>query len=231
MMTSRKREKHLLVFAFLLVSLFFPSSSYAQTTIQIPLEQIFKVTSGKPSQEEQTGVYLLEPLEAANPMPNDVQKYQLALSGNENGMIEGFDFSQEGLFSYKLYQQIPAKKAGVTYDTQEYLITVFVTSSADGVNAEVIVKNNQKLKVSAAAFTNTYSARNSSESNEQEEASAANASLPDTDRTEQVPDASEHERRLPRTGQLAENSWLIGLAVLMMVYLLYQRNRRVNKDE
>lgn len=213
-----------LILVALVTGLFISSPiSYAQTLISIPVEQEFNDTSGKLDQKAQTGVYILEPLEAGNPMPHQEPKHQIQLSGNETQTIDGFAFTREGTFSYRLYQQIPANKAGYTYDDQSYLITVFVTQTVEGVNVEAIVKNQQKLKVMAANFKNVYVAKS-----DQTEPQETERSLPNTDQN--AGQDIEDERRLPSTGQLKEYLWVFGLALVLVILLFYQGKRRGNKN-
>lgn len=209
------------LFVLLIGSCFFPYTSYGQVSVNIPIEQEFKI-NGSLDQEKQKGYYILEALEDGNPMPTGEANYSIELLGNERKTIEGFDFSEEGTFSYKLYQQLPEDKTGFTYDDHVYFISVYVTRAANGLNIETIVKNDQKLKVSSAAFTNTYSA-NIREHEEDKKAEA----LPNTGRENGV--SVNPERRLPSTGQLKENIWIIGLLILIFVLEISRRKQHINQ--
>lgn len=209
------------LFVLLIGSCFFPYTSYGQVSVNIPIEQEFKI-NGSLDQEKQKGYYILEALEGGNPMPTGEAAYSIELLGNERRTIEGFDFSEEGTFSYKLYQQLPEDKAGFTYDDHVYFISVYVTRAANGLNIETIVKNDQKLKVSSAAFTNTYSA-NTREHEEDKKAEA----LTTTGRENGV--SVNPERRLPSTGQLKENIWIIGLLILIFVLEISRRKQHINQ--
>lgn len=131
--------------------------------------------AGSLEQIAQTGIYILEPLEPNSPMPNNQTPYQVQLAGNESKIIEGFDFSHEGTFIYKLYQQIPLDKPEITYDDQVYLITAHVVDIDGALNVDLTMKNAQKLKVAAAVFENMYTAV---QTKNQEE--PMTESLPDT---------------------------------------------------
>lgn len=224
MMSNRRLNSTLkysnYLFVLLLGMFFFSPTTHGQTFVSIPLEQAFNI-SGSLDQEKQKGHYVLEALEVGNPMPTDQATYSVELLGNERKTIEGFNFSQEGTFSYNLYQQVPKNTVGFTYDAQVYLITVYVTRSVNGLDVEVTVKNDQKLKVESAAFTNIYVANSN-----QEKEDHTSGSLPNTEK--ENGNSLNRAGRLPRTGQLKENSWVIGFLILIFALELYRRKYQSN---
>lgn len=223
----RTRERYEICFylvVLLVVAFFFPTQVSAQATAHIPIEQTFKMDAGSLEQIAQTGIYILEPLEPNSPMPNNQTPYQVQLAGNESKIIEGFDFSHEGTFIYKLYQQIPLDKPEITYDDQVYLITAHVVDIDGALNVDLTVKNAQKLKVAAAVFENMYTAV---QTKNQEE--PITESLPDT--KQEKAEAEESERRLPSTGQLKENLWLLGFIVLLAAMSFYKGKQYIETKE
>lgn len=192
--------KLVLTASFFLGLLFFTPAVYAQAEVRVsvPIEQTFQ-SSGALDLSEQTGVYLLEPNEVGNPMPDGTAPYQVRLAGNESSEIV-FTFSETGIFSYNVYQQIPAVKEGFVYDQEVYTITVYV----DAARAEVIVKNREKLKTVALTFVNRYT-----------ETPKATEDQPS--KQNESKDSS-----LPSTGELVDNRqiWL-GLIVLAASALIY----------
>lgn len=223
----RTRERYEICFylvVLLVVAFFFPTQVSAQATAHIPIEQTFKMDAGSLEQIVQTGIYILEPLEPSSPMPNNQTPYQVQLAGNESKIIEGFDFSHEGTFIYKLYQQIPSDKTEIIYDDQVYLITAHVVDIDGALNVDLTVKNAQKLKVAAAVFENMYTAV---QTKNQEE--PITESLPDT--KQEKAEAEESERRLPSTGQLKENLWLLGFIVLLAAMSFYKGKQYIETIE
>lgn len=223
----RTRERYEICFylvVLLVVAFFFPTQVSAQATVHIPIEQTFKMDAGSLEQIVQTGIYILEPLEPSSPMPNNQTPYQVQLAGNESKIIEGFDFSHEGTFIYKLYQQIPLDKPEIIYDDQVYLITAHVVDIDGALNVDLTVKNAQKLKVAAAVFENMYTAV---QTKNQEE--PMTESLPDT--KQEKAEAEESERRLPSTGQLKENLWLLGFIVLLAAMSFYKGKQYIETKE
>lgn len=223
----RTRERYEICFylvVLLVVAFFFPTQVSAQATAHIPIEQTFKMDAGSLEQIVQTGIYILEPLEPSSPMPNNQTPYQVQLAGNESKIIEGFDFSHEGTFIYKLYQQIPSDKPEIIYDDQVYLITAHVVDIDGALNVDLTVKNAQKLKVAAAVFENMYTAV---QTKNQEE--PMTESLPDT--KQEKAEAEESERRLPSTGQLKENLWLLGFIVLLAAMSFYKGKQYIETKE
>lgn len=223
----RTRERYEICFylvVLLVVAFFFPTQVSAQATAHIPIEQTFKMDAGSLEQIVQTGIYILEPLEPSSPMPNNQTPYQVQLAGNESKIIEGFDFSHEGTFIYKLYQQIPSDKTEIIYDDQVYLITAHVVDIDGALNVDLTVKNAQKLKVAAAVFENMYTAV---QTKNQEE--PITESLPDT--KQEKAEAEESERRLPSTGQLKENLWLLGFIVLLAAMSFYKGKQYIETKE
>ncbi len=223
----RTRERYEICFylvVLLVVAFFFPTQVSAQATAHIPIEQTFKMDAGSLEQIVQTGIYILEPLEPSSPMPNNQTPYQVQLAGNESKIIEGFDFSHEGTFIYKLYQQIPSDKPEIIYDDQVYLITAHVVDIDGALNVDLTVKNAQKLKVAAAVFENMYTAV---QTKNQEE--PITESLPDT--KQEKAEAEESERRLPSTGQLKENLWLLGFIVLLAAMSFYKGKQYIETKE
>ncbi|MFQ8678571.1 Spy0128 family protein [Enterococcus sp. DIV0187] len=204
-----------LLFFTLLASIFLlmPEAS-AQAAIRIPIEQEFRSDSNSVKQSEKIGIYQLDPLAKSNPMPYGKTPFQFKLVGNQKSVIEGFTFLQEGTYSYKLYQQ-PVGKSDFSYDDQVYLITVYVMNTTDGRKEEVTVENKEKLKVMTASFIN-----------HQSEVITGNTSsdLSNTKDKEQKA-VTDSKRRLPNTGQLAENIWVIGLFLLLIIYILHHQKK------
>lgn len=224
MRTRERYETCFYLVVLLVVAFFFPTQVSAQATVHIPIEQTFKMDAGSLEQIAQTGIYILEPLEPNSPMPNNQTPYQVQLAGNESKIIEGFDFSQEGTFIYKLYQQIPSDKPEITYDDQVYLITAHVVDIDGALNVDLTMKNAQKLKVAAAVFENIYTAV---QTKNQEE--PMTESLPDTKQEKEK--TEESERRLPSTGQLKENLWLLGFIVLLAAMSFYKGKQYIEPKE
>lgn len=224
MRTRERYETCFYLVVLLVVAFFFPTQVSAQATVHIPIEQTFKMDAGSLEQIAQTGIYILEPLEPNSPMPNNQTPYQVQLAGNESKIIEGFDFSHEGTFIYKLYQQIPSDKPEITYDDQVYLITAHVVDIDGALNVDLTVKNAQKLKVAAAVFENMYTAV---QTKNQEE--PMTESLRDT--KQEKAEAEESERRLPSTGQLKENLWLLGFIVLLAAMSFYKGKQYIETKE
>lgn len=224
MRTRERYETCFYLVVLLVVAFFFPTQVSAQATVHIPIEQTFKMDAGSLEQIAQTGIYILEPLEPNSPMPNNQTPYQVQLAGNESKIIEGFDFSHEGTFIYKLYQQIPSDKPEITYDDQVYLITAHVVDIDGALNVDLTMKNAQKLKVAAAVFENMYTAV---QTKNQEE--PMTESLPDTKQEKEKTEKS--ERRLPSTGQLKENLWLLGFIVLLAAMSFYKGKQYIETKE
>lgn len=218
MMNKRWNNGYLLFFALLAgIFLLIPGTS-AQAAIRIPIEQEFRSESNSVKHSEKIGIYQLEPLAKSNPMPYGKTPFQVKLVGNQKSVIEGFNFLKEGTYSYKLYQQT-VEKSVFSNDDQVYLITVYVMNTNDGWKEEVTVENKEKLKVMAASFIN-----------HQSEAIAGNISsdLSKTKHKEQQT-PSDLKHRLPNTGQLAENIWVIGLFLLLIVYILHHQKKRTHE--
>lgn len=225
MKNKQGNRKYLFVFVLMTGLFFVAPISYAKTDVSIPIEQELMNASGILEEKSRTGVYLLEPLNLENPMPNGHSMYQIELTGNMTSTINGFDFSQEGTFFYKLFQQIPKESPDFSYDEQVYLVTVYVIDTSNGLQTEVIIENNKKLKVAAAKFINTYSAEKSEEKNMENIVKSDSK----TKHAEEDLNNSGQERRLLRTGELVEHIWLLGLGLLLVIYFFYQRKKRMNK--
>jgi pilin isopeptide linkage protein len=75
------------------------------------------------------------------------------ITGNDSVKLDPLEFSGPGTYEYEVFQVVNAPKQGYTYDRQIYTIRVRVDNSRE---TEIIIKNEDDIKVDAILFVNRY---------------------------------------------------------------------------
>lgn len=158
---EKMREKRFVACGMLLVillSLLLPRVVSAASTavIKVEAEQVFTQSEG--SEAEDTFTYTLTAQEPGSPMPSgsrgDICTF--TMSGTETVTIGTITYSTTGTYNYIIKQITEPKQTGYTYDEQEYTMSVNVKNSDEGLKTEVVVINEDELKVSTISFENGY---------------------------------------------------------------------------
>ena len=119
------------------------------TTVKIPVEQIFEVNNS--ADADKTGSYVLIADQIQNPMPEGSNRrtFTWNMSGNSSTELI-MNVGQVGEYHYKLYQATENKE-NYTYDSKTYDVTIegFFDSNNE-LMAVTVVKNENGDKVSKA---------------------------------------------------------------------------------
>lgn len=125
------------------------------TTVKIPVEQIFEVNNS--ADADKTGSYVLIADQIQNPMPEGSNRrtFTWNMSGNSSTELI-MNVGQAGEYHYKLYQATENKE-NYTYDSKTYDVTIegFFDSNNE-LMAVTVVKNENGDKVSKVSFKNSY---------------------------------------------------------------------------
>ena len=125
------------------------------TTVKIPVEQIFEVNNS--ADADKTGSYVLIADQIQNPMPDgsNGRTFTWNMSGNSSTELI-MNVGQAGEYHYKLYQATENKE-NYTYDSKTYDVTIegFFDSNNE-LMAVTVVKNENGDKVSKVSFKNSY---------------------------------------------------------------------------
>lgn len=154
------RGKRFLACCMLLVcllTLVFPQAAYAATNdVTLTVEQVFTQPEGSTAADAFT--YTLTAQQSANPMPagSSGDTCDLAVTGTDTGNIGPIIYSTAGTYVYELRQTVASVQTGYTYDGQVYTVEVYATNTAGGLQADVVVYNENGLKVSSIVFENNY---------------------------------------------------------------------------
>lgn len=145
------------------VSVFFAADAYGQSVptadVHMTVEQTLTITGERPNSKDTAFEYVLEAVQAGNPMPEEAKGETLTFSitGNQTVDIGPITFSHGGVYSYKIYQ-IDAGKQNYTYDTKVYTVTAYVRNRADGgLTAYLVADTGSGQKPAAISFENYYS--------------------------------------------------------------------------
>lgn len=135
----------------------FPGTAYAASNdITLMVEQVFTQPEG--SAAEAGFTYTLTAKQPGNPMPDGStgDLYAFDVKGTDTAMIDPITYHTTGTYSYELQQTVTSVQTGYTYDMQVYTVTVYVTNASGGLQADVIIENGNRLKVSGMKFENQY---------------------------------------------------------------------------
>lgn len=140
-----------------LLTLVFPQAAYAANNdVTLTVEQVFTQPEGSAAAE--TFTYTLTARQPGSPMPAGSigDLYSFAMTGTDTGNIGPITYGTTGTYRYELRQTVASVQTGYTYDMQVYTVTVYVTNPASGLQADVVIENENNLKVSAMTFANRY---------------------------------------------------------------------------
>lgn len=140
-----------------LLTLMFPQTAYAAPNdVTLAVEQVF--TQSGSSTAADTFTYTLTALQSGNPMParSSGDTYDFTITGTDTGTVGPITYSTTGTYIYEIQQTVASPQSGYSYDMQVYTVTVYVTHPSSGLRADVVIENEDGLKVSAIAFTNKY---------------------------------------------------------------------------
>lgn len=165
------------MFLLLLACLFsmtgFSAKAAVNTSIWLPVKQIFEASGTAVPEEQQVFEYSLVPLETGNPMPegSSEKEYTLTLTGDQEAKIQ-IDYSRTGVYSYHFRQVVDEPKDGYLYDDEQYTITVYVKHNTQGelISEVSVAKRTNGMKVAALEFINSYDAASFAETDDPNEA-------------------------------------------------------------
>lgn len=125
-------------------------------SIQIPVAQEFAV-SGTDKADDGFS-YLLTALEADAPMPEACGEdgWRFSINGNQDIMTAPIEFVHAGVFSYEIRLVQDEKVPGYVYDSQVYTVSVYVTNTEDGLEANLTAQKENGDKVSEIVFRHSY---------------------------------------------------------------------------
>lgn len=135
----------------------FPLTVYAASNdVALAVEQVFTQPEGTTAAE--TFTYTLKAQQPGSPMPAGSigDMYSFAIIDTGTGNIGPITYSTTGTYRYELRQTVAAVQTGYTYDMQVYTVTVYVTNPSGGLQADVVIENENGLKVSGIKFENQY---------------------------------------------------------------------------
>jgi len=153
------REKRFLVYILLacLFALVFPQAvQAAPNEVTLVVEQVF--TKPAASMAADTFTYTLTALQHGSPMPagSNGNTCTFTISGTDTINIGPVTYGMNGIYSYEIKQTVVSAQIGYTCDRQVYTVEVYVTHTAGGLQADVVVYSEKGLKVSTIAFENIY---------------------------------------------------------------------------
>ena len=155
------REKRSLACGLLLVclvTLVFPQVAYGAPADEVTLAvgQVFTKPAGSAAAD--TFTYTLTAKQSGNPMPagssGDICTF--TISNTDTIDLGPVTYSTVGTYSYEIRQTVASPQTGYTYDRQVYTVEVYATNTAGGLQADVVVYNENGLKVPAIVFENAY---------------------------------------------------------------------------
>ena len=129
------------------------------TTVKIPVEQIFEANNSVDA--DKTGSYVLIADQIQNPMPegSNGRTFTWNMSGNSSTELI-MNVGQVGEYHYKLYQATENKE-NYTYDRSSYIIAVYIKNGENGkLVPQVIAEKNDGKKCGELMFYNSYNKRN-----------------------------------------------------------------------
>jgi len=154
------REKRFPACGMLLVCLFtlvFPQVAYAAPNdVTLAVGQVVTKPAGAAAAD--TFTYTLTAQQSGNPMPagSSGDTCTFTISDMDTVDLGPVTYSTAGTYSYEIRQTVVSAQTGYTYDMQVYTVEVYVTNTAGGLQADVVVYNENGLKVSAIVFENVY---------------------------------------------------------------------------
>ena len=158
MRTTRMTKIAMVIFLFMIFFLGVQRPVLAaerNTTVKIPVEQIFEANNSVDA--DKTGSYVLIADQIQNPMPegSNGRTFTWNMSGNSSTELI-MNVGQAGEYHYKLYQATENKE-NYTYDSKTYDVTIegFFDSNNE-LMAVTVVKNENGDKVSKVSFKNSY---------------------------------------------------------------------------
>lgn len=124
--------------------------------VNLPVSQ--KFINHATSEVADTFSYILMPLEAGNPMPEQsVDQYVFTMKGSENISLSEIAFTQTGTYRYELKQRVENKLKGYTYDERVYTVEIYVTNAErGGLTATTVVYVGDDGKADQISFENSY---------------------------------------------------------------------------
>lgn len=150
MRTTRMTKIAMVIFLFMIFFLGVQRPVLAaerNTTVKIPVEQIFEANNSVDA--DKTGSYVLIADQIQNPMPDgsNGRTFTWNMSGNSSTELI-MNVGQAGEYHYKLYQATENKE-NYTYDSKTYDVTIegFFDSNNE-LMAVTVVKNENGDKVS-----------------------------------------------------------------------------------
>jgi len=153
------RERRFLVCILLacLFSLVFPQAARAASNdVTLAVEQVF--TKPDESAAADTFTYTMTAQQPGSPMPagSSGDTCTFTISGTDTVNIGPVTYSTNGTYRYEIKQTVVSVQTGCTYDRQVYTVEVYAVNAAGGLQADMVVYNEQGLKVSAITFENSY---------------------------------------------------------------------------
>lgn len=146
-----------LLFLACFFSMTFSARAAADVSIWLPVKQTVKATGTTVSTDKQAFDYRLTASEDGAPMPegSSGNEYILTMTGQQDVKIQ-IDYSAEGTYTYRMKQVIDESRSDITYDDEEYLVTVQIKrgNSGDLVEKVFVQKESNKMKVSELSFVN-----------------------------------------------------------------------------
>ena len=158
-----------IIFFILCFSTILPNSLADSNSVnaKLQVEQTFTTTSNVALTEGQsTFSYVLESLDASNPMPEGVSQrtYPFFVIGTQTIYLPSMQYTREGNYEYRIYETTPEKE-NYTYDRRVYHVVIYVQMKNTGeLGAEIVAYNEEGKKVAAILFHNAYDAPGASPS-------------------------------------------------------------------
>ena len=124
----------------------------ADSFVTIKVEQVF-VTNAEMSTAVFT--YMLNPLDANNPMPSESSEsgYSFSILGNGYTEIGPIRFLEQGAYYYEIQQVITADNPNYSYDKRVFSVEIHVD---ERINAYVVIFNEAGDKEESIVFHNAY---------------------------------------------------------------------------
>ena len=124
--------------------------------VRLSVSQVFVNHTTK--EVEDTFSYVLTPLEAGNPLPeNRSDRYSFTAEGTEKVTLEAIAFTRPGIYRYEIQQAVERKITGYTYDQKIYTVEIHVTNApTGGLNAATVIYQENGEKGEEISFENSY---------------------------------------------------------------------------
>lgn len=156
--SGKKRTAGVLLSLLLLFTGVLPAQAAKAEGIEvvIPVAQKFTV-SGTSSPSENEFIYEFTRLEEENPMPGGSGEDRLTfrLSGSREISLAPIEFLHAGVYSYEI-KLTGTEKEGYHYDHEVYTVSIFVRNVDSGLEADMIVQQEDGEKASDILFENGY---------------------------------------------------------------------------